>query len=97
MKKVMVIWLVSCGLYVVFGLVFCVVEHTGPHDWFHLPGITVEHYSGRGIRLDSVEPTVLLPSLVVSYLITWCLFWLASRLGRKRVRSSSPLGAKSEP
>ncbi len=82
MRRIVVIWLVSCCLFVALGFLFGVAEHTGPHDWVHLPGITVEHYYGHGLRVESIEPSVLLPALAVSYLITWCPFWVASRYGK---------------
>jgi hypothetical protein len=86
MSRILVIWLMSCCLFVALGFLFAVVEHTGPHDWFHLPGITIEHYYGHGLRVESIEPLVLLPALAVSYGITWSLFWGASRYGKRRAQ-----------
>jgi uncharacterized BrkB/YihY/UPF0761 family membrane protein len=86
--RVAVIWLISCCLYLVLGFLFVVVVHTGPHDWYHLPGITIEHYYGHGVRLDGVEPAVLLPALAVSYVITWCLFAIASRYGKRQAHQA---------
>jgi len=86
MTRMLLIWLMSCCLFVALGFLFGVVEHTGPHDWFHLPGITIEHYYGHGLRVESVEPLVLLPAVAVSYGITWSLFWSASRYGKRRAQ-----------
>jgi hypothetical protein len=32
MSRILVIWLMSCCLFVAPGFLFAVVEHTGPHD-----------------------------------------------------------------
>jgi hypothetical protein len=84
MSRILLMWLISCCLFTVVGFLFAVVEHTGPHDWYRLPGITIEHYRGRGLRLESIDPLMLLPALAVSYGITWSLFWLASLLYGRR-------------
>ena len=81
--RVVIIWLTSCGLFLLFGLVLGGWFHTGPHDWYQLPGITIEHRYGQGLRVESVQPFVLALALGVSYLITWYLFRVASRYGKK--------------
>ena len=75
--------MISLPIYLLLGFLTSAVVHTGPHDWFMLPGITIEHYYGHGLRVDDVRPYVLLPALAVCYVITWCIFQWASRYGKK--------------
>jgi hypothetical protein len=84
MSKILLIWLTSCVVFVVLGSLLATVEHTGPHDWFHLPGITIEHYSGRGLRVENIEPVMLLPALAICYGVTWFLFRVGSRYANRQ-------------
>ncbi len=78
------IGLLSVCVYLCLGLLlFAGVIHTGPHDWFQLPGVTIEHYYGHGLIVEDVRPVVLLPALAISYAITWYLFRWASGWGKK--------------
>jgi hypothetical protein len=80
----MVIWAISLPVYLLFGFLISGVVHTGPHDWFMLPGITIEHYYGHGFIVDDLKPHVLLPALAVCYGLTWYIFKWASTCGKKR-------------
>ncbi len=82
--RYLVIGLISVPVYLLLGFLAAVTIHTGPHDWFSLPGITIEHYYGHGLRVDEVQPRILLPGLAVCYVITWYVFRRASRYGKKR-------------
>jgi hypothetical protein len=81
--RILVILLTSCALYLLLGFLLCVVVHTGPHDWYQLPGITIEHYYGHGLRVDDVRPLTLVLALAVCYVITWYMFRIASRYGKR--------------
>jgi hypothetical protein len=82
--RFVVIGLICLPVYLLLGCLTTGVVHTGPHDWFMLPGITIEHYYGHGLRVEDVRPHVLLLALAVCYAITWYLFRWASQYGKKR-------------
>lgn len=81
--RFVVIGLICLPVYLLLGFLTSVTVHTGPHDWFMLPGITIEHYYGHGLRVEDVKLQVLLPTLAVCYVITWQVFRWASRYGNK--------------
>lgn len=44
-----VVGLICVPVYLLLGFLMAATVHTGPHDWFMLPGITIEHYYGHGL------------------------------------------------
>jgi hypothetical protein len=80
--RVLVILLTSWALYFLLGFLICPVVHTGPHDWFQLPGLTIEHYYDHGLRVDDIRPLTLVIALIVCYGITWYLFRIAAKYGK---------------
>jgi len=69
-----VILLTSWAVYLLLGFLLCGVIHTGPHDWYQLRGLTIEHYYGHGLLVEDIRPLILVSALDVSYVVTWLCF-----------------------
>ena len=82
-RRILVILITSWAFYLLLGVLICPVFHTGPHDWYQFPGITIEHYYGHGLFVDDIQPWVLIPALSASYVVTWCMFRAASQFRRR--------------
>ncbi len=77
MIRIFLLILLSVLLFLLVGFLTGSVVHRGPHDWYHLPGVTVEYYQGHGLKVEAVKPWVLTPLLAAAYAIVYFLFGYA--------------------
>jgi hypothetical protein len=81
--RILVIVLTSWAFYLMLGFLLCPTIHTGPHNMIQLPGIAIDFDHDHGLRVYDIQPLTLGLALAMCYVITWFLFRIALRIGKR--------------
>lgn len=84
--RVVLMIVASCVIHATLVPLLCSVRHTGPHDWYVMPGITLHHRYGNGVELSEIRPFALSLMMTGCYAISWLVLRVALGSGGNRFK-----------